>query len=43
MYPNEEQQFLGEVTLTKGKNSIMVVASDILGKEKQITYTVEVR
>jgi murein DD-endopeptidase MepM/ murein hydrolase activator NlpD len=43
MYPNDEQQFLGEVTLTKGKNSIMVVAADILGKEKQITYTVEVR
>lgn len=43
MYPNDKQQFLGEVTLTKGKNSIMVVAADILGKEKQITYTVEVR
>ena len=43
MYPNENQQFLGEVTFTKGKDSIMIVAADILGKEKQIVYTVEVR
>lgn len=43
MYPNEKQQFLGEVTFTKGKDSIMVVTADILGKEKQIVYTVEVR
>ncbi|MBR0495269.1 MAG: M23 family metallopeptidase [Treponema sp.] len=43
MYPDKESQFLGEVTITKGKNSIMVVASDILGKEKQILYTIEAR
>lgn len=43
MYPDNENQFLGEVTITKGKNSIMVVASDILGKEKQILYTIEAR
>ena len=43
MYPDNESQFLGEVTITKGKNSIMVVASDILGKEKQILYTIEAR
>ena len=43
MYPNDEQQFLGEVTLPKGKTQIMVIAQDILGKEKQIVYTVEVR
>ena len=43
MYPNDEQQFLGEITLPKGKTQIIVVAADILGKEKQIVYTVEVR
>ena len=43
MYPDDERQFLGEVTLAKGKTQIMIVAADILGKEKQIVYTVEVR
>ena len=43
VYPDSEKQFLGEVTLTSGKNSIMVIATDILGKEKQIVYTVDVR
>ena len=43
MYPDSEKQFLGEVTLAKGKNSIMIIAADILGKEKQIVYTVDVR
>ncbi|MCR4823709.1 MAG: M23 family metallopeptidase [Treponema sp.] len=41
MYPDQDRQFLGEVTLAKGKNSIMVILADILGKEKQITYTVD--
>ena len=43
VYPDDKRQFLGEITLTKGKNSIIVIASDILGKEKQIIYTVDVR
>lgn len=43
MYPNKEQQFLGEVTFTKGKAQVTVVAADILGKEKQIVYTMDVR
>ncbi len=43
MYPDTGKQFLGEITLTKGKNSIIVIASDILGKEKQIIYTIEIR
>jgi len=43
MYPNDTQQFLGEVTIPKGKTQIVVIAADILGKEKQITYTMEVR
>ena len=43
MYPNSEKSFLGEITLTKGKAQIMIVAADILGKERQITYTAEIR
>lgn len=43
VYPDSEKQFLGEITLPKGKDSIMVIVSDILGKEKQIVYTVEAR
>lgn len=43
VYPDSEKQFLGEITLPKGKDSIMVILSDILGKEKQIVYTVEAR
>ena len=43
MYPDDSKAFLGEVTLPKGKNSINVIAVDILGKEIQITYTVETR
>ena len=43
MYPDSEEQFLGEITFTKGKCEITVILADILGKEKQIVYTVEVR
>ena len=43
IYPDETRAFLGEVSFTKGKTSIMVIESDILGKEKQIVYTVETR
>ena len=43
VYPNSEQQFLGEITLPKGKTQIAVVAADILGKEKQIVYTTDIK
>ncbi|WP_296685417.1 M23 family metallopeptidase [Treponema sp. UBA3813] len=43
MYPDKERQFLGEITLPKGKTQIMVIVADILGKEKQIIYTADVR
>ena len=43
MYPDDTRAFLGEVTLPKGKNSINIVAADILGKEIQVTYTVDAR
>lgn len=43
MYPDDDRQFLGEVTLPKGRTQIMIIAADILGKERQIIYNIEVR
>ena len=43
VYPEATKQFLGEITLPKGKAQIMVVLADILGKERQIIYTADVR
>ena len=43
VYPDDEKQFLGEITLPKGKTEITVVVADILGKERQATYTAEIR
>ena len=43
MYPDNERAFLGEITIPKGKTQIMVVVQDILGKERQATYTAEIR
>ena len=43
VYHDADKQFLGEITLPKGKTQIMVVVADILGKERQIIYTAEVR
>lgn len=43
VYPDSEKQLLGEITIPKGKNTISAVVQDILGKEKQITYTIEAR
>ena len=43
MYPDSSKAFLGEITIPKGKTQIMVVLQDILGKERQITYTADVK
>lgn len=43
VYPNAQSHFLGEITLPRGKNTVSVVVQDILGKEKQLTYTIEAR
>ncbi len=43
VYPDSQRHFLGEVTFPRGKNTVSVVVQDILGKEKQITYTIEAR
>lgn len=43
IYPDAQKQLLGEISLPKGKNTVTAVVQDILGKEKQITYTIEAR
>ena len=43
VYPDDDSQLLGECTLAKGKNTVTIIIADILGKEKQITYTLEAR
>lgn len=43
IYPDAQKQLLGEISLPKGKNTVAAVVQDILGKEKQITYTIEAR
>ena len=42
-YPTTEKQFLTEITLTQGKNTISIIVADINGKEYGLTYTLEVR
>lgn len=41
-YPTTEKQFLTEITLTQGKNTISIIVADINGKEYGLTYTLEV-
>lgn len=43
VYPDPQKQLLGEITLPRGKNTVTAVVQDILGKERQITYTIEAR
>lgn len=43
VYPDDEKQLLGEIMIPRGKNTVTAVVQDILGKEKQITYTIEAR
>lgn len=38
VYPNNNKQLLGEISVPKGHNEILVVISDILGKEYHSTY-----
>lgn len=43
VYPAENRQLLGEVSIPRGRNTISIVVADILGKERQLTYTVDAR
>lgn len=42
VYPDSKKQLLAEISIPKGKTRITIVMSDILGKEKSLTYTLEV-
>lgn len=41
IYPKNNRQFLGEIELSRGKNSITVVITDNLGVERRINHIVE--
>lgn len=42
IYPDEENQLLAEVILSKGRNIITVMIEDFFGNSKTATYTVDV-
>lgn len=41
VYPDSKRQLVGEIAIPKGLNRITVSVSDILGREKTVSYTVE--
>ena len=41
-YPTTDKQFLTEITLAQGKNTITITLSDLNGKEYGVTYTLDV-
>lgn len=43
VYPSNGKELLGEITISRGKTTVSGVVQDILGKETQITYTIESR
>ena len=42
IFPDKARQFVAEVILSKGKNTISITVEDIFGNEKTLSYTVEV-
>ena len=42
IFPDKENQFLAEVILSKGKNTVSITVSDVFGNEKTATYSIEV-
>ncbi len=42
MYRGNEKQFVAEIVLSRGKNTISIIASDINGTERSALFTVEV-
>lgn len=42
IFPDKERQFIAEVILSKGKNTVSITVADIFGNEKTVTYTIEV-
>ncbi len=42
LYPTPDRQFLGEITLTRGRNILAVTTGNMEGTEATITYTLQV-
>ena len=42
IFPDKNLQFVAEVILSKGKNTISITVTDVFGKEKTMTYSVDV-
>ena len=42
LYPMENRQYLCEVKLSRGKNTVLVQVFDIFGNKKQVSYTIDV-
>ena len=42
VFPDKTRQFIAEVILSKGKNTVSITVADIFGNEKTVTYTIEV-
>lgn len=41
LYPDDRHQLLAEIAIPKGRSTISIVATDILGKETSLAYTIE--
>jgi len=42
IFPDKDRQFIAEVILSKGKNTVSITVADIFGNEKTVTYTLEI-
>ena len=42
IFPDKQRQFVAEVILSKGKNTVSITVSDVFGNEKTATYTIDV-
>jgi murein DD-endopeptidase MepM/ murein hydrolase activator NlpD len=42
VYPDKKRQLLGQIQLTRGRNTLQVALTDILGTREVISYTLEV-
>ena len=43
LYPDKSRQLVAEFTMPKGHNTVTIILTDILGKEKSLTYNIDAR
>ncbi len=43
VYPDDKKQLLADVTLSRGRNVLTIIATDILGASKTVTYTLNIQ